>query len=249
MTSYRRLPGGCSGGLWPAVLALLFATVSLFAAPSARVRSSQEAIARELLANFTVGHFAEASRDFNQDMRGVATPKLLADTKQELDTKYGAFRGITEARLSSEHGMKIVDLITKYDRGSVDVHVIFDAFNQVGMVEFRPIIDVDPDLDRAARELFANFNAGRYEAVVANFDGNMRAQLPPQRLPMLAKQLADAFGAFRAVTGIRQDRGKDFFTIDLTADYERGPVLVRIVFAMNHRVTGLTIGPLTGSSR
>lgn len=226
-----------------ALLSLVI-TTALFAGPAARVRSSQEAIARELLANFTVSHFAEASRDFNENMRSVATPKLLADTKQELDTKYGTFRGITEARLSSEHGMKVVDLITRYDRGSVDVHVVFDAFNRVGMVEFRPIIDVDPELERAARELLDNFNAGRYEAVAATFDGNMRAQLPPQRMPMFAKQLADAFGAFKTVTGVRQNSGKDFFGIDLMADYERAPVLVRIVFAMNHRVTGLTIGPV-----
>jgi Protein of unknown function (DUF3887) len=176
-------------------------------------------------------------------MRAVGTPKQLAETKQQLDTQYGPFRGITEARLSSEQGMKIVDLITRYERGSVDVHVVFDAFNQVGMVEFRPILDVDPELERAARELLAN--AGHYEEMVATFDGNLRSQLPPQRMPMLARQLADAFGAFKAVTGVRQDRGKDFFSIDLMADYERGPVLVRVVFAMNHRVTGLTIGPVT----
>lgn len=224
-------------------LVSLLITASLFAGPAARVRSSQEAIARELLANFTVSHFAEASRDFNQSMRAVGTPKQLAETKQQLDAQYGAFRGVTEARLSSEQGMKVVDLITRYDRGSIDVHVVFDAFNQVGMVEFRPILDVDPELERAARELLDNFNAGRYEAVAATFDAKLRTQLPPQRMPMFAKQLADAFGAFEAVTGVRQDSGKDFFGIDLMSDYERGPVLVRVVFAMNHRVTGLTIGP------
>jgi hypothetical protein len=225
-------------------VASLLLTTALFAAPAARVRSAQEAMARELLANFTVGRFEAASRDFDDTMRSVAPPKQLADIKQELDAKYGRFRGVTEARLTSQHGLKVVDLITQYDKSSIDVHVEFDAFNLISTVSFNPIIEVDPELEKAARELFDNFNAGRYDQVGKNFDGAMQNQLPPPVLANLARQLVEAYGAFHSVTEIHQHTEKQFRVIELTAAYDNGPAIVRIVFAINGRVTGMKITPV-----
>ncbi len=222
---------------------LPFAT-ALLAAPTAHLRSPQEAMARELMANFTVGRFEAASRDFDATMRSVAPPKQLADIKQELDANYGRFRGITEARLSAQHGLKVVDLITEYERGSIDVRVEFDAFNLIGTVTFNPIIEVDPELEKSARELFDNFNAGRYDQVGRNFDGAMQNQLPPPVLADLARQLALAYGAFHSVTGIHQHAEKQFRVLELTAAYDNGPAIVRIVFAINGRVTGMKITPV-----
>lgn len=225
-------------------IASLLLTAALFAAPAARVRSSQEAMARELLANFTVGRFEAASRDFDSTMRAVAPPKQLAGIKQELDDKYGKFRGVTEARLTSEHGLKTVDLITQYDKGSVDVHVEFDAFNMIRTVTFNPIIEVDPELEKTARDLFDNFNAGRYDQVGKDFDGAMQNQLPPPVLANLARQLSEAYGAFHAVAEVHQHSEKQFRVIELTANYDNGPAIVRIVFAINGRVTGMKITPV-----
>jgi hypothetical protein len=225
------------------VMASLLLTTALFAAP-ARVRSVHEAMARELLANFTVGRFEAVAHDFDDTMRSVAPPKQLAETKAELDAKYGKFVGVTEARLSSSHGLKIVDLITKYDKGSVDVHVEFDAFNLISSVTFNPLLEVDPELEKVARELFDNFNAGRYDQVGKDFDGAMQNQLPPPVLANLAHQLTEAYGAFHSVTEIHQHAEKQFRVIELTAMYDNGPALVRLVFAVNGRVTGMKITPV-----
>jgi len=223
--------------------ALLLTTASLLAAPP-RMRSVQESMARELVANFTMGRFEAASRDFDDTMRTVAPPKQLADIKQELDAKYGRFRSVTEARLGAEHGLKIVDLITQYDKGSVDVHVEFDAFNLIRTVTFNPILEVDPELEKAARELFDHFNAGHYDQVGKDFDSTMQIQLPPQVLANLAHQLTEAYGPFHSVTEIHQHAEKQFRVIELTAMYDNGPALVRLVFAVNGRVTGMKITPV-----
>lgn len=215
----------------------------LAAGPAARVRSPQESMARELFANFVVGHFVEASRDFNAEMRATIPPALMADVKREIEEKLGAFRGVNDVRQVNEDGLKAIHLIAKYDKGLVDVHVVFDLMNQIGMVTLNPVPEVDPALEAIGRELMANFIAGRFELVGKDFDHTMHSQLPPPALAALAATLTQSYGAFHAVTDVHQVSEKNYRVLELTTPCDKSTLVMRVFFDASGKVAGMKLGP------
>lgn len=215
----------------------------LAAGPAARVRSPQESMTRELFANFVVGHFVEASRDFNAEMRATIPPAMMADVKKEVDEKYGAFRGVNEVRQVNEDGLKAIHLIAKYDKGLIDVHVVFDLMNQIGMVTISPVPEVDPALEAIARELMTNFAAGRFDQVGKDFDLTMRAQLPPPALASLAATLTQSYGAFHPVTEVHQVAEKNYRVLELTTPCDTSTLVMRVFFDAAGKVAGMKLGP------
>jgi hypothetical protein len=199
-----------------------------------------------MLTNFALGRFEAATRDFNDDLRPIVTPLVLAQTKAELDRKAGAYLLVKEAHQRMEGSFRAIELITRFEKTSVSVVVVFDTLDHVGSVHFNPIAPppVDPVLEKLARELLANFVAGRFDEAVKTFDPNMRGQLSPTNMARLATNLAEVFGTFRSVTEVQQRVEKSFTTIDMTLAYTNGPVTFRVAFDARNRVGALHIQPL-----
>ena len=219
---------------------------TLFAAgPQARLQSPIEITARELLSNFATGRFAAATKDFNDDLRPMVTQEVLARVKQQLDQTVGTFVGVKEVHPQRRDDLRAIELMSTFTRGAVSVVVVFDVLDRVGAVYFNPILTppVDPALESAARELLANFVAGRYADVVKPFDPNMRAQLPPEALAGLAANVAGVFGTFQSVTEVHQRDEKIYKVIDLTLAYTKAPVAFRVAFDPRRRVAALNISP------
>jgi hypothetical protein len=208
-------------------------------------RTPLESMARDLLTSFNAGRFEAASKDFNETMRATATPSILAELKRRSDAELGGFRFITDVRQRSEGGFRIVELVCKYEKSSASFRVVFDIDNSIGAIFLDPIAiaPVDPALEVTARALLKNFVAGDFEATAKQFDPKLRVQLPPPRLAQLQAQVTKTYGTFRSVTAINQVTEQDYRTIELTAAYDRLPVLFLVVFDSAGHVTGVKIGP------
>lgn len=226
------------------VLTTLFAT-ALFSAGRPRLQSPIESISRELLANFAAGHFEAATKDFNDDLRPMVTPAILAQVKSDLDAKAGTYLFVKDAHEKLEGGFRVVELTARFTKASVSVVVVFDAIDRIGSVHFNPIAPPPPDpaLEAAAREMIANFVAGRFDDAVKPLSPEFRVRLAPQDLGKIAANVNQIFGAFESVAGVRQYVEKGYKILDFKLLYTKGPVEFSVTFDFQGRVGALQIAP------
>jgi hypothetical protein len=178
-------------------------------------------------------------------MRATVTQALLARMKQQFDSQFGSFRSVTAVNQVRQEGLRAIELVTKYEKSAVSVRVVFDGFDRIAALHVDPIAPpaVDSALEASARELIANFNAGRFDEAGKLFDIRMHGQLPPASLADLAKKVAIRYGAFRSITKVEQRTEAAYRTIDVTAAYEKSPAGFHIVFDRDGLIAGLNIRP------
>ncbi len=205
-----------------------------------------ESTARALLVNFAAGRMAAASMDFNDALRPVVTPVLLAEVKTSLDQQAGKFWSVTEARQRRQDGFRAIELIARFEKMPVSVVVVFDSFDRVGAVYFNPLpaSNGDPALEKTARELLTALVARRFGDMTGLFDAAMSAQLTPTGLEGLAASMAEVYGTFRSVRGVQQSRDGNLRFVDLALDYTRAPLTFRVAFDGQGRVAALRITPI-----
>jgi hypothetical protein len=225
-------------------------TVLFAVNPRAKLQSPIESTARALLLNFVAGRFDAATRDFNDQLRPIATPLLLAETKERLDHDAGAFQSVSEVRRRTEDGFRVIELIAKFATSSVSVRVVFDLNDRVGAVYFNPILPpaADPVLEGIARELLASVIGGNFDRATNHFDVTMRAQFTPESFSALRKNIADLYGTFKSVTEVHQRNEKPFRVIDVIAAYDKMPLALRVAFDSRGSVVALHISPYRGES-
>ena len=210
--------------------------------PSLYIR---EVKARELVTSFAAGRFDAVTKDFNESLRSALQPDTLATLKQQIEAKAGAFRFVREVHsLRETNGFDSVELIAEHAKAAVAVRVVFDGTLHIGAVYMSPVVqEVDPKLEALARELHANFDARRFDLARSRFDGSMLAQLTPANFEQLRRQVEIEFGAFRSITDVRATTVGGFEAIDITAAYEKMPMLFRVVFDSQQKISGLRIEP------
>ena len=210
--------------------------------PSQYIR---EAKARELVTNFAAGRFDAVTKDFNDSLRSALQPGTLATLKQQVEAKAGAFRFVRQVHAGREkNGFNSVELIAEHAKAEVAVRVVFDGTLHIGAVYMNPVVqEVDPKLEAVARELHTNFLAGRFGLARAPFDDDMLAQLTPAKLEQLRQQVDSEFGAFRSITDVREIKDRGVVVIDLIAACEKMPMLFRVVFDSQEKISGLKIAP------
>jgi hypothetical protein len=227
------------------IVASLLLTTLFAINPRPRLQTPIESTAREMLSNFAAGRFDAATQDFNDHLRPVTTPKLLADVKAQLDQQFGQFYAVKEAHQVNKGGFRTIELLARFEKGSVSVVVVFDVLDRIETVYFNPILPppVDPALEGLARGLLANFTAGRFDEAVKPFTTEMAAHLTPAAMAGLAENISGIFGTFQSVTQVQQRADKGYTVIDLILSYTNGPVAFRVAFDAQHRVAALNISP------
>lgn len=227
------------------IVASLLLTTLFAISPKPHLQTPIESIAREMLRNFVTGRFDLATQDFNDALRPVVTPQLLSDVKAQLDRDLGQFYLVKEAHPGMKGEFRTIELLARFEKGSVNVEVIFDAFDHIETVYFNPVLPppVDPALEALARQLLTNFAAGHYDDAVKPFNAEMAAQLTPASMAGLAENIGKIFGTFQSVTQVQQRVDKRYTVIDLTLSYTNGPVAFRVAFDAQNRVAALTIAP------
>jgi hypothetical protein len=125
------------------------------------------------------------------------------------------------------------------------VKVVFDAQNKILAVYFDPMNQspADPALEAVARAVLAHFMAGNFELAAKPFDAALQAQLTPVRMEQLTAQVAERFGTFKAVSGVRQSVEGAMRNVDLVARFDKSPAVVRLVFNPAGQVVGLHVSP------
>jgi hypothetical protein len=106
-----------------------------------------------------------------------------------------------------------------------------------------PAMTYDQRNENVARELLTNFNAGRFDAAVKNFDPTMMKQLPPSKLRQVSDQIKTQAGPLKSVGTAQFTTEQGYRVVTLPAQYEKGNVNVRVVFDGAGRVAGLFFTP------
>jgi hypothetical protein len=226
---------------------LITALFALNVKPKVSLPSPQEQTAREMLANFNAGSFVAAAAEFNDDLRPQITPALLARVKDDINTKMGTFQTVTAVHHLTQDGFRVVELIAKFEKGSVSVRVMFDMTNKIGAVYFNPILPppVDKELEAMSRELLANIEAGKFDDAAKHFDDTMRKQLSPPNLADLQGKLMTAFGKVQSITEVRQRIEAPYRIIDVIAVCDHSPLAFRVAFDAANRIAAVHISPNT----
>jgi regulator of sirC expression with transglutaminase-like and TPR domain len=222
------------------VLSVLFAV-----SHRPRLQSPIESISRELLTNFANGNLQAVTKDFNDQLRPLATPEILAQVKNNLESKAGTFLSVTEAHESLQAGSRVIELTARYSKYPVSVVVVFDMLDRIQSVYFNPILPEapDPTLEAVTKEMATNFVAGKFEDLAKPFHPEMRVKLTPQELANIATNVKQIFGTYQSVKDVKQRVERGYRIIDLVLNYTNGPVAFRASFDPQGRVCALQIAP------
>jgi hypothetical protein len=218
--------------------------------PPRVIGSPLEPRARDFVEYFTKSKFDMASKDFNESMREVVTPALLAEVKRQADLNLGAFRSIVTVRQRREGNFRVVEVVCRFEKSLGAFRVTFDVLDRIGAVHLDPLANepVEPVLEAAARELLKNFVANDFVATTSRFDRSLQVQLPPSKLANLQVQVANAYGAFRSVKEVHQITDERYRTIELISVFERKLVSIRIAFNSENLVAGIKLEPVAPDS-
>jgi hypothetical protein len=218
------------------------------AKPGAKFRSPHEAAARAVLANVVAGRFDAAAKDFNDTMLETVTPAALTDIRKQLDTELGAFQVVTGASEQTENGLRTVELMVRYEKALASFKVAFDEQDKIAAIYFNKIAPetVDAKLEASARALLQNFVAGRFDDMTKEFNDTLHAQLTPVALADLSGKVAETFGTFQSILGVRQRTTNEYREITIAALYSESRVAVLVVFDKEGRISGMRISPWKG---
>jgi len=109
---------------------------------------------------------------------------------------------------------------------------------------------VAPGAAQRAAEFLARFTAGRWDEVLADFNGVMRERHDADRLASGWAQMIGMFGSYQAmgdVTPVRADAGT--VVVDVLLHFEAGEAMVWVRFDRDGKVTGLRLHPASPLNR
>jgi hypothetical protein len=221
--------------------ALLFLSIAVRA--TAAVPSPSQSVARRFLVNFAGNRLEAAAHDFNEQMRATVTPTVLANFKQQFDRDLGRFMSITAVREGTDGTFPVVELTARFEKNSALVQVTFDATGRIGALHFDRVAANNPELERIGRAVLDAFNGRRFEEIGKYLDVKMNAQLPPSALESLYRDVTAVYGKFRSVTEARYTTQGELRIVNISAEYEKAPMLFEIVFYSNGRVAGWSFRP------
>lgn len=107
-----------------------------------------------------------------------------------------------------------------------------------------PGIKRQSTIEQLARELLANFNAGRFEAASRDFNDDLRPQVTPAVLEQVRNEVTASVGAFQSVSAVHHLAEEGYRAIEIVAQYEKSQVSVRVVFDTRDRISTVHINPI-----
>jgi hypothetical protein len=217
--------------------------LSLALPAAAATPSTRQVAARRFLINFAGNRLDAAAHDFNEQMRTTVTPEVLTKFKQEFDHDLGPFRSITAARENTSGPFPVVELTAQFEKSPALVQVTFDAQGQIGALHFDRVATNNPQLESIARQVFAAFNARRFEEIGKYLDERMTAQLPPSALESLHHDVTAVYGQFQSVTEVKYETQRDLRIVNVFAQYEKQEMLFEVIFDSRGKIAGWSFRP------
>jgi hypothetical protein len=102
---------------------------------------------------------------------------------------------------------------------------------------------VPPGAVERATEFLARFTAGRWEDVLADFNGVMRERHDVDRLADGWAQMIAMFGDYQAMGDVTPVRSGGGTVVDVRLDFEAGEAMVWVRFDRDGKVAGLRLHP------
>lgn len=118
---------------------------------------------------------------------------------------------------------------------------LFSALLIVAAVQLPPAPFVPWSIDKPARELLTNFNAGQFELASKDFNDQMRATSTVAVLQKVKHELDEEAGAFKEVTETRHTKDSGFKVVVFLCAYEKGPVDFRVTFDPTDHVGSIAV--------
>jgi hypothetical protein len=98
-----------------------------------------EAVAREVLTNFTAGRYDDAVKPFDAEMRKQLSPVKMAGLAASVADRFGTFVSVTEVHQKLET-FRIIDMVLSYTKAPVAYRVTFDAQGRVTALRIAPYV-------------------------------------------------------------------------------------------------------------
>jgi len=119
--------------------------------------------------------------------------------------------------------------------------IVFSALLFAAAVQLPPAPFVPWPIDRPARELLMNFNAGQFDLAAKDFNETMRAATTPAVLKKVKRDLDAQAGAFKTVTETKHAKDSGFKIVVFLCAYEKGPVDFRVTFDHTDHVGAIAV--------
>jgi uncharacterized protein len=94
--------------------------------------------ARAFVLTLSREDFAAGVKDFDDTMTKVLPADRLKTIWQSVTGRFGAFKEATETRVEEKGKVTIVFVASKFDKGPLDVRVVFDAEKRIAGLQFLP---------------------------------------------------------------------------------------------------------------
>ena len=108
--------------------------------------------------------------------------------------------------------------------------IVFSAILLAAAAQLPPAPFVPWPVDKPAREVLINFNAGQFDLVAKDFDKEMHAAMTPAILKQVKHDLDEQAGAFQEITETKHAKNTGFKVVIFLCKYEKGPVDFRVTF-------------------
>lgn len=106
-----------------------------------RTPEELDALARNLVLSMAAGKYEEASKMFNKQMAAAMPASKLGELWSGLLVQAGRWLQITRTKFIQESGYRVVYVTAAFEKGSVDIKVVFDDEAKVAglwLVAFQP---------------------------------------------------------------------------------------------------------------
>lgn len=99
-------------------------------------------------------------------------------------------------------------------------------------------------LEKPAREFVTNFNSGRFDEAVKDFNDTMKIEVQPGTLKMMKARADAEVGTFRSIKDARQELKNGIMTIEFLVAYEKSDVAFGVVFDRYNRIGSIYFNPI-----
>jgi dienelactone hydrolase len=96
-----------------------------------------------------------------------------------------------------------------------------------------------PDLITPAELFVDSLAKGDFDAAVTTFDDTMKAVSPPDKLKSAWGSLIDRLGAFKARTGVRQEKGGQYQFVFVECQFEKESLEIKVVYNAAKQIAGV----------
>ncbi len=101
------------------------------------------------------------------------------------------------------------------------------------------------DYPSLGKTVVSELAAGQYAKVEAQFDAQMQAALPVEKLTAVWQSLVQQAGAFRSIASTRVSQQQGFNVVVVTCTFAKATIDVQIAFDSQQKVAGLYFRPAT----